>query len=96
MKIYTQKELEERNDLLRRLSFIVTDSFNEFDVEECKLYITFFNEDGCMYDDDMVDYLFQDELPDEIDYIIEGLYGYDGDLSAEELEELLNNIGFNN
>lgn len=99
MKIYNNEEILERDSLLKRLTFDISESTpDEFEDDDfydnTNFWITFYDETGCVSDDDGIQYLFQDDLPKGMDEPAEGVFSYKGKLSIGEMEEILKNIGF--
>ncbi len=104
MRILTTTELQERQDLLDRLTFEVSTT-NEIwrnlgnrlddDYPSVKIWVIWRDESGCVYDGSDITYLFQNDFPIDFDpEIIEGYGGYSGNLNHKELEDMLLKIGF--
>lgn len=99
MKIYNSEEVLERNSLLKRLTFDISkstpDEFEDDDFyEDIKCWITFYDETGCVSDDGGIQYLFQNDLPKGMNEPAEGIFSYKGNLSIDEIVEILKKIGF--
>lgn len=98
MKQFTKQELQERKDLISRLSFEVSESEPEWpEIEwddDVKLWVEFQDEDGCLYDGGELTYYLQNDKLDGFSEEVDGIFTYTGNLTKEQLIDYLHQIGF--
>lgn len=93
MKQFTKQELQERKDLISRLSFEVSESEPEWpEIEwddDVKLWVEFQDEDGCLYDGGELTYYLQNDKLDGFSEEVDGIFTYTGNLTKEQLIDYL-------
>lgn len=93
MKVFTQSEIDVRNQYINDLEFEITSNPYDEDYDgDAKFYITFLAPDGCIDDSGEITYHFQNDFPEGMYEFMDGQFEYDGDLSKSEMRELLDKI----
>lgn len=95
MKLFSTSELKERQDLINKLTFNICSVNPDDDDDDDKIWVEFFDKDGCRYDSDDITFFIQNEKPSGMYQETEGLFSYDGSLSKSDIKNILLNIGFN-
>ena len=96
MKIFNKEELLEREILISSLCFEIYKSEPiEYDwSDNIKFWIVLTNEDENWYDGGDLVYFLQNDLSDDFDEELEGVFTYTGDMNEEELYNMFIKIGF--